>query len=304
MGLVVSTLCFLCVCRDSWRALLPVSLLLLLCPACAAGALANAVAAVLCTHFGVPDVQRLGYGSVQCLLREAAEEEDSGGSGVAAASSTGSPSAAAAGGAGDSRAADSGPACWTALALTSQTGETTVLTLRACKPASNGWRTVHASLTPITLKSDDLPLLTCLSDCPLLTHHQPVGASSFTAHASGLTAAHGLATLSAAPVLSDLGIWCDWATLYAPVLGPLPAFLSKHQQQLGFRVLEVPGGGLLKLPDVGAGSGSEQLDLQQLRSGMKQAVEQVGVFGVFACTGGPGVAPHVPPVQVAEVLVV
>lgn len=98
------------------------------------------------------------------------------------------------------------------------------------------------------------------------------GASQFTAHASGLTPAHGLATLSSAPVLADLSAWNDWGTLYAPRLGPLPAFLAKHQKALGFHVLEVPGGGLLKLPAAPAGG---KLDLQQLRAGWKTALEQV-----------------------------
>lgn len=107
-----------------------------------------------------------------------------------------------------------------------------------------------------------LPAAICL-------HCHP-GAAHFTAHATGLSAPHGLAILASAPVLSDLSTWSDWDVLYSPVLGPLPAFLSKHQQQLGFRALEVPGGGLLKLP---AAEGS--LDLQQLRAGLKQALEQV-----------------------------
>lgn len=38
------------------------------------GAVATAVASVLCTHFQVSDVSQLGYGSVQCLLREVEEE--------------------------------------------------------------------------------------------------------------------------------------------------------------------------------------------------------------------------------------
>lgn len=126
--------------------------------------------------------------------------------------------------------------------------------------------------------------------CPvllLLTCH-PTGASHFAAPASGLGSAHGLATLAAAPVLSELQAWSDWDSLYGPRLGPLPAFLAQHQQQLGFRVLEVPGGGLLKLPAAPAGS---KLDLQQLRSGLKLAVEQVrgsgslliGCCGAFWC---------------------
>jgi hypothetical protein len=98
------------------------------------------------------------------------------------------------------------------------------------------------------------------------------GASHFTAHASGLTAAHGLATLVSAPVLSDLSTWCDWETLYAPRLGPLPAFLARHQQQLGFSVLEVPGGGLLKLPAAADGG---KLDLVQLRLSLQLALQQV-----------------------------
>lgn len=103
---------------------------------------------------------------------------------------------------------------------------------------------------------------------------RPAGASHFTAHASALGPAHGLATLASAPVLSELQAFSDWDSLYAPRLGPLPAFLAQHQQQLGFRVLEVPGGGLLKLPPSPAGAGSK-LDLQQLRTGLKLAVEQV-----------------------------
>jgi hypothetical protein len=109
----------------------------------------------------------------------------------------------------------------------------------------------------------------------LLPLFPPTGASHFTAHASGLGSAHGLATLAAAPVLSELQAWSDWDSLYGSRLGPLPAFLAQHQQQLGFRVLEVPGGGLLKLPPAPAGA---KLDLQQLRSGLKLAVEQVRGF--------------------------
>lgn len=91
-------------------------------------------------------------------------------------------------------------------------------------------------------------------------------------------------------MLCNLGAWSDWGTLYAPVLGPLPAFLSKHQQLLGFRVLEVPGSSLLKLP--GVGSSDKQLDLQQLRDGLKQAGEQVGVCG--ACGGRGSEAAQAP----------
>lgn len=98
------------------------------------------------------------------------------------------------------------------------------------------------------------------------------GASHFTAHASALSPSHALATLASAAVLVELCAWSDWDTLYAPRLGPLAAFLSKHQQDLGFRVLEVPGRGLLKLPTGPAGG---KLDLQQLRAGWKFALEQV-----------------------------
>jgi hypothetical protein len=94
----------------------------------------------------------------------------------------------------------------------------------------------------------------------------------FTAHASGLTPHHALGTLAAAPVLAELCAWSDWDTLYAPRLGHLAAFVSKYQHDLGFRVLEVPGGGLLKLPRDPAGG---KLDLQQLRAGWKLALEQV-----------------------------
>lgn len=102
---------------------------------------------------------------------------------------------------------------------------------------------------------------------------QHAGAAHFTAHASGLSVPHGLAILASAPVFSELSTWSDWDLLYSPVLGPLPAFISKHQQQLGFRALEVPGGGLLKLPAV-----EGNLDLQQLRAGLKQALEQVWYY--------------------------
>lgn len=97
-----------------------------------------------------------------------------------------------------------------------------------------------------------------------------------------MTSSHGIACLSAAPVLSDLEAWADWGTLYAPVLGPLPAFLTQHRAQLGFHVLEVPGGSLLKLPAVTAaaggaagGGGGGKLDLQALRAGWELALEQV-----------------------------
>jgi hypothetical protein len=100
------------------------------------------------------------------------------------------------------------------------------------------------------------------------------GAADFTARAgfgSGLKPQHAIACLSAAPVLSDLAIWSDWDSLYGPMLGPLAGFLEQHREGLGFQVLELPGGVLLKLPAL-AGPG---LDLAQLRQGWKQALDQV-----------------------------
>ena len=119
--------------------------------------------------------------------------------------------------------------------------------------------------------------------CLALPVLSTAGAAQFTAHASGLTVAHALATLSAAPVLAELCTWTDWDMLYGPVLGALAAFLTKHQAQLGFRALEVPGGSLLKLPVADGG-----LDLQQLRVGLKQALEQVcdRVAGRVGCGEG------------------
>lgn len=81
---------------------------------CCTGMVASAVSAVLCTHFRVSTVLRLGYGPVQALI-QAAEED----AGAAAATPAAAPGADAAGGA----AADSGISCWSALALTSS-GET------------------------------------------------------------------------------------------------------------------------------------------------------------------------------------
>jgi uncharacterized protein Usg len=124
---------------------------------------------------------------------------------------------------------------------------------------------------------------------PVLLHP---GASHFTAHASGLTAAHVLATLASAPVLADLSTWCDWDSLYAPRLGLLPAFLAHHQQQLGFSVLEVPGGGLIKLPAAADGG---KLDLVQLRLCLQQALQQVRIW--WSCRvalHGPSTACNTP----------
>jgi hypothetical protein len=80
-----------------------------------------AVSAVLCTHFRVPDVLRLGYGPVQGLI-QAADDEAS----MTAVAATPDDSAAAGAGAGASGGAtgaaggiDGGIACWSALALTS-----------------------------------------------------------------------------------------------------------------------------------------------------------------------------------------
>ena len=87
-----------------------------------AGTLAAAVTAVLCTHFRVPHVLRLGYGPVQGLIQAADDEAsvtavaatpaDSVAVAAAVASVTGGATGAAAG-------AGSGIACWSALALTS-----------------------------------------------------------------------------------------------------------------------------------------------------------------------------------------
>jgi hypothetical protein len=57
------------------------------------------------------------------------------------------------------------------------------------------------------------------------------------------------------------------------MFGPLNVFLDQQREVLGFQVLELPGGCLLKLPAV-ADAG---LDLGQLRQGWKQALAQVRV---------------------------
>jgi hypothetical protein len=104
------------------------------------------------------------------------------------------------------------------------------------------------------------------------------GAADFTARAgsgSGLKPQHTIACLSVAPVLADLAIWSDWDSLYGPMFGPLVGFLEQHREGLGFQVLELPGGVLLKLP---AGAG---LDLAELRQGWKLALEQVNCM--IAC---------------------
>eukprot|EP00775_Hariotina_reticulata_P013386 gene13386-13513_t len=116
---------------------------------------------------------------------------------------------------------------------------------------------------------------------PLSTHHNKLGgawaalaltnsgAAAFTAHAPGLNPQHAVYCLSAAPLMADLAVWSDWDSLYAPAFGPLNSFIANHTDELNFPVLEVPGGGLLKLPaTVGP------LGLEQLKQGWQQAVMQ------------------------------
>lgn len=97
------------------------------------------------------------------------------------------------------------------------------------------------------------------------------GASHFYVNTSSITAEHGLAVLQSAPVMCELSTWSDWGVLYSPVLGPLQAFINQHQHQLQFKVLEVPGGGLLKLP----ACQGHKLDLQQMRTKLQQAIAEV-----------------------------
>ena len=86
-----------------------------------AGTLAAAVSAVLCTHFRVPHVLRLGYGPVQGLIQAADDEVSV--TAVAATPADASAAGASAGVSGGATGAAAGTgcgiACWSALALTS-----------------------------------------------------------------------------------------------------------------------------------------------------------------------------------------
>ena len=59
-------------------------------------------------------------------------------------------------------------------------------------------------------------------------------------------------SLTAAPTLTDLLSWSQWAAAFEPSLGPLPQFL-RHRRELAdeFRVLATADGRLLKLPPHG-----------------------------------------------------
>eukprot|EP00878_Enallax_costatus_P012106 GHUV01012639.1.p1 GENE.GHUV01012639.1~~GHUV01012639.1.p1 ORF type:complete len:977 (+),score=346.52 GHUV01012639.1:3040-5970(+) len=96
------------------------------------------------------------------------------------------------------------------------------------------------------------------------------GAADFTARASGLRSSQVLACLSSAPLLADLAVWSDWNSLYGPAFGPLKQFIAGYSTaELGFQVLEVPGGSLLTLPPAHVGS-----NLTTLRAGWHTAVQQ------------------------------
>lgn len=94
------------------------------------------------------------------------------------------------------------------------------------------------------------------------------GASSWAVHSGDLHTGNALSSLAAAPLMADLLTWTDWETMYAPTFGPLHEFVKEHSDVFGFRVLEVPRSGLLKIPD--------PVDLEQMSEIWQGAVEQVG----------------------------
>lgn len=97
------------------------------------------------------------------------------------------------------------------------------------------------------------------------------GATDFTARATRLQACQVLSCLASAPLLADLAVWSDWDSLYGPAFGSLKRFIAGcSTAELGFQVLEMPGGRLLKLPPATVGS-----DLAALRAGWQTAVQQV-----------------------------
>lgn len=145
--------------------------------------LADAVSAVLCSHFKVPSVLHLGYGPVEPLMQAAGDSDrwqqpqhqyqlDSRHS---SSNSISQDTAAVSGTVHGSASAGGSVGAWAPLALSSS------------------------------------------------------GASGFTARAGGLKPHHGIACLSAAPLMADLAAWSGWDSLYGPALGPLPAFLSQHR---------------------------------------------------------------------------